>query len=340
MQLIQTKNLGYNKDNIIQFPNEGKLRDGLEPFLSEVKKLPGIVNASAMSGNFTGNHSGGGGIDWPGKQKGIEFDGVDADYDLFETLGLQLSEGRAFSRQFAADSNSVIFNETAVAAMGLKNPVGTIVNMWGKKKLIVGVVKDFHFESLYKSIGPFFIRYSNDNQNLVVKINAGQQEAAINRLKALYKKFNLGLDLEYSFLDEDYNKLYAAEQRVSVLSRYFAALAIIISCLGLFGLAAFTAQKRQKEIGIRKVVGASVKQIVLLLTKDFLALVLLAVIIAFPLAWLLMNQWLLKFSDRISMGAGLFSTAAIAVLLITIITISVQSIKAAVSNPVKSLRTE
>ncbi|OQP60252.1 ABC transporter permease [Niastella populi] len=340
MQLIHTRNLGYNKDNIIQFANEGKLRDGLGPFVTEVKKLPGIVNAAAMSGNFTGNHSGGGGISWPGKQKGIEFDGVDADYDLLETMGLQLTEGRSFSRQFGADSNSVIFNETAVAAMGLKSPVGTIVDMWGKKKTIIGVVKDFHFESLYKSIGPFFIRYSNDNQNVVVKIKADQEQTALASLKALYKKFNLGLDLEYTFLDDDYNRLYTAEQRVSVLSRYFAALAIIISCLGLFGLATFTAQKRQKEIGIRKVVGASVQQIVLLLTKDFLALILLAVIIAFPLAWLLMHQWLLKFTHRISMGAGLFLLAAMAVLLITIVTISVQSIKAAISNPVNSLRTE
>jgi hypothetical protein len=340
MQLIQTSNLGYNKDNIIRFANEGNLRNGLTPFLTEVKRLPGVVNASSMDGNFTGNHSGGGGINWPGKQKSIEFDGVNADYDLFETMGLQMAQGRPFSRQFGADSNAVIFNEAAIAAMELKDPVGKTVTMWGKEKLIVGVVKNFHFESLYNNVGPFFIRYGHDDENVIVKIKAGQEAATIARLKQLYARFNLGLDLEYTFLDEDYQQLYAAEQRVAVLSRYFAGLAIIISCLGLFGLAAFTAQNRQKEIGVRKVVGATVQQIVLLLSKDFLKLVLLAVLIAFPLAWWVLNQWLHNFAYRVHIGAGLFVVSAVAVLLITVITISFQSIKAAIVNPVRSLKNE
>jgi ABC-type antimicrobial peptide transport system permease subunit len=340
MHLIQTKNLGYNKDNIIRFANEGNLRKALNPFLTQVKQIPGVVNASSMDGDFTGSHSGGGGIDWVGKQKSIEFDGVDADYDLFETMGLQLAQGRAFSRQFGADSNAVIFNEAAIAAMGLKDPIGKTVTMWGNKKQIVGVVKNFHFESLYNNVGPFFIRYGRDNGNVIVKIKAGHERATIARLKELYARFNRGLDLEYTFLDEDYRQLYASEERVAVLSRYFAGLAIIISCLGLFGLAAFTSQKRQKEIGIRKVVGATVQQIVLLLSKDFLKLVLLAILIAFPLAWLVLNQWLHNFAYRVNIGAGLFVVSAMAVLLITVITISFQAIKAAVINPVKSLKTE
>ncbi len=340
MQLIQTQNLGYNKNNIIRFANEGNLRKGLTPFLTEVKRLPGVVNASSMSGDFTGNHSGGGGINWEGKQKRIEFAGVDAEYDLFETMGLQMVQGRTFSRQFSADSNAVIFNEAAIAAMGLANPVGKTVIMWGKKKQIVGVVKNFHFESLYSQVTPFFIRCGHNNENVIVKIKAGQERATIAQLKELYTRFNQGLDLEYAFLDEDYRKLYAAEERVAVLSRYFAALAIIISCLGLFGLAAFTAQKRQKEIGIRKVVGATVHQIVLLLSKDFLKLVMLAVLIAFPLAWWVLNHWLHHFAYRVSIGAWLFVVSAAAILLITIITISFQAIKAALVNPVKSLKTE
>jgi ABC-type antimicrobial peptide transport system permease subunit len=340
MQLIQTRNLGYNKDNIIRFANEGNLRNGLTPFLTELKRLPGVLNASSMSGNFTGNHSGGGGINWEGKQKSIEFDGVDAGYDLFETMGLQMVQGRAFSRQFGADSNAVIFNEAAITAMGLTNPVGKMVTMWGKKKQIIGVVTNFHFESLYNHVGPFFIRYGHDNENVIVKIKAGQERATIAQVKALYARFNQGLDLEYAFLDDDYRKLYAAEERVAVLSRYFAGLAILISCLGLFGLAAFTAQKRQKEIGIRKVVGATVQHIVLLLSKDFLKLVALAVLIAFPLAWWLLNYWLHNFAYRVSIGAGLFVVSAVAILLITVTTISFQAIKAAVINPVKSLKTE
>ena len=340
MQLIQTKNLGYNKDNVIYFASEGKLRNGIAPFLDEVKKIPGVVNASAMSGNFTGLHSGGSGIDWEGTQHPVEFSGVDADYDLFETLELHLAEGRSFSKRFGADSNSVLFNEAAIAAMGLKNPVGKMVTMWGRKKLIIGVVKNFHFESLYKNVGPFFIRYSNENDNVIIKIKAGEQKATIDRVGKFYKRYNMGLPFEYKFLDEDYEKLYAAEERVAVLSKYFAGLAIIISCLGLFGLAAFTAQKRQKEIGIRKVIGASVQQIMLMLSKDFLKLILVAVIIAFPAAWWILSQWLHNFAYRIHIGAGLFLIAGVAMLLITVITISFQAIKAAIANPVAALRSE
>lgn len=342
MELIQTKNLGYNKDNIIQFANEGKLRQDLGAFLSETKKILGVVNASSMNGDMVGNHSGGGGISWPGQLpgQGIEFDGVDVDYDLMGTLDLKIAEGRSFSKQFGSEDDKVLFNEAAIAAMGLKNPVGQTVTMWGAKKQIIGVVKNFHFESLYKKVGPFFFRFQQNNSNVLVKIKAGKEKETIARLEKFYKDYNLGLPFEYKFLDEDYRRLYASEQRVSVLSRYFAGIAIIISCLGLFGLAAFTAQKRQKEIGIRKVVGASVSNIAAMLSKDFLKLVLIAVIIAFPVAWWAMNEWLNDFAYRINISATVFLIAGGAIILITLLTISFQSLKAAIANPVKSLRTE
>lgn len=342
MKLIQTRNLGYNKDNIIQFANEGKLRDNLPVFLAEVKKIPGVVNASSMDGDLVGSHSGGGGINWPGKLpgQGIEFSGLDVDDDLMGTLGLKMAEGRFFSKQFTNEPDKVIFNEAAIAAMGLKDPVGQTVTMWGKDKQIIGVIRDFHFESLYNKVGPFFFRFSHDNSNVIVKIKAGQEKETISRVEKFYKSFNLGLPFEYRFLDENYQTLYASEQRVAVLSRYFAGIAIIISCLGLFGLAAFTAQKRQKEIGIRKVVGASVSNITAMLSKDFLKLVLIAVVVAFPLSWWVMNQWLNNFAYRIDIGAGIYVIAGVAILLITLLTIGFQSIKAAVANPVKSLKTE
>lgn len=342
MDLIQTRNLGYNKDNIIQFANEGKLRQNLATFLSEVKKIPGVVNASSMNGDLVGNHSGGGGVSWPGQLtgQGIEFSGLDVDDDLMGTLDLKMMEGRFFSKQFTGESDKVIFNEAAVAAMGLKDPVGQTVTMWGKKKQIIGVIKDFHFESLYKEVRPFFFRFSNDNSNVLVKIKAGKERETISRVEKFYKNYNLGLSFEYKFLDDSYQALYASEQRVSVLSRYFAGIAIIISCLGLFGLAAFTAQKRQKEIGIRKVVGASVSNIAAMLSKDFLKLVLIAVVVAFPLSWWAMNQWLDNFAYRINIGAGIFVIAGVAILLITLLTIGFQAMKAAVANPVKSLKTE
>jgi putative ABC transport system permease protein len=343
MALVQTKNLGYNKDNIIRFSSEGKLREGLATFLTEIKNIPGVVTASSVEGDLLGNpgHSGGG-INWEGKDPnlGIEYYGIGVDYNFIEMLGLKMKDGRSFSKEFGSDSSKVIFNESAIAAMGLKNPVGKTVSLWGKKSQIIGIANDFHFESLYKKVAPFFFYYSPNNNNVLIKIKAGIERETLARIENFYKQFNQGLPFEYKFLDDDYQALYASEQRVAVLSRYFAGIAIIISCLGLFGLAAFTAQKRQKEIGIRKVVGASISNVVVMLSTDFLKLVLIAVLIAFPLAWWTMNKWLEGFAYRIHIGVSMFLIAGMATIFITLLTISFQSIKAAVANPVKSLRTE
>ncbi len=250
-----------------------------------------------------------------------------------------MAEGRAFSKNFA-DSSSVIFNQSAVAVMGLKSPVGKTVSLWGEKKQIIGVVKNYHFESLYKKIGPAFFTFSQKNPTTVVKIKAGTEQQTIARIKELYNKYNSGLSFSYAFLDDDYNALYASEQRVATLSRYFAGIAILISCLGLFGLAVFTAQKRQKEIGIRKVIGASVSNIVSMLSKDFLALVCLSLLIAIPISWWAANEWLQSFAYHISISPLVFIITGATVLVITLLTISFQSIKAAIANPVKSLRAE
>jgi putative ABC transport system permease protein len=342
MKLIQTTNLGYNKNNIIHFSNDGNLPQNLSSFIAELKNIPGVVNASNVDGDLLGHYSHeGGGIDWEGKDPNlhIEYYGDAADVDFFETMNLQMAEGRAFSKSFA-DSSSVIFNQSAIKAMGLKNPVGKTVSLWGDKKQIIGVVKDFHFESLYKKIGPAFFTFSKNNPVTVVKINAGTEQQTIAGIKKLYSKYNSGLNFNYAFLDDDYNALYASEQRVATLSRYFAGITILISCLGLFGLAAFTAQKRQKEIGVRKVIGASVSNIVTMLSKDFLALILVALLIAIPVSCWAANEWLQSFAYRVNISPLIFIITAFAVVLITFITISFQSIKAAVANPVKSLRTE
>ncbi|MES1223634.1 MAG: FtsX-like permease family protein, partial [Bacteroidota bacterium] len=343
MKLVQTKNLGYNKDNIIRFSAEGKLQDHQNVFIDEVKKIPGVVNASMMNGDFFGNtaHSGGG-IDWDGKDPNLSIDyyGVNGDYDFMNVLGIKMAEGRSFSREYPSDSLSVIFNESAIAAMGLKNPVGKTVSLWGHKKTIIGVAKDFHFQSLYKKVGPAFLEYITPNPTVMIKIKAGMERETIAKIAQFYKTYNDGLPLDYKFLDDDYQAMYASEERVAVLSRYFAGVAIIISCLGLFGLAAFTAQKRQKEIGIRKVVGASVNDITVMLSKDFLRLVFFAVLIAFPLAWLAMNKWLQSFAYRVNISSNIFLIALAAIAMITIITVSFQAIKAALANPIKSLRSE
>jgi putative ABC transport system permease protein len=297
-----------------------------------------------MDGNMTGSYSqSGGGIGWPGESPdaGVDFEGLDMDYGMMQMLGLQMKEGRAFSPQFPSDSNAIIFNETAIADMKLSHPIGQTVTTWrGKKKTIIGVVKDFQFHAMYKKVTPFFFRCQPDNGIVYVRIAAGTERTTTAALERLYKQFNRGLPFEYVFLDEDYQTLYASEKRVSVLSRWFAGIAVIISCLGLFGLAAYTAQRRRKEMSIRKVVGANTAAIALLLSKEFFGLVSLALLIGFPLAGWIMHNWLNGFAYRIPMGIAIFVLAGMAIGLVTLGTVSWQSIRAAMANPVKVLRSE
>jgi ABC-type antimicrobial peptide transport system permease subunit len=342
MRLIRTTDLGYNRENVLRINNEGYLINNLAPFLTEVRRLPGVVSASDGNGDFLGHAShSGSGIGWVGKDPnlGIEYNGNDIDYDFFPTLGLKMAQGRPFIRGYA-DSNSVIFNESAIAAMGLKDPVGRTVTLWGKPKQIVGIVKDYHFKTLYEKVGPAFLTWHDKNQYTYVRIKPGDPAETIGAIRGLYNRFNNGLEFTYAFLDDEYNALYASEQRVAVLSRYFAGMAILISCLGLFGLAAFTAQRRQKEIGIRKVLGASSGRVAVLLSADLLRLVAIAIVIAFPLAWWGAHAWLQGFAYRVSPGAGLFVLTAAAVIAITLVTIGWQTVKAAVANPVEALRAE
>jgi putative ABC transport system permease protein len=340
MQLIQHQNLGYNKDQLIHFANEGKLQQDEQGFIRDIKNIPGVVNASDMEGDMLGNHSGGGGIDWPGKTKRIYFDGIYVDYNFLETMGLKLAEGRPFSASYSTDSTGVIFNESAIKAMGLKNPLGKTVKLWGVPSHIIGVVNDFHYESLYKHVGPLFIAYRKNAANILVKLKTGAERQTITRMAKLYASYNPGLPFDFQFLDADYQALYASEERVAVLSRYFAAIAILVSCLGLFGLAAFTAQKRQKEISIRKVVGASVSNLVFLLSREFLNLVFIAALIAVPLAWWASNQWLGTFAYRVSISPLIYALTLFLMLGITLIVVGYQALKTALTNPVKSLRGE
>lgn len=347
MEYVQSKNLGYDKANVIYFDKEGAVSQNPETFIAELKKIPGIANASAIQQNLVqtggGNGSSTYGISWPGKPDNALIDFVvrAVDYDMIETLGITFEEGRSFSKEFGADSTKLIFNEAAIKVMGLKKPIGTPIEMWGQDMNIVGVVKDFHMASLHEVIEPMVFMYRPKNTSLIMaKIEPGREKETIAKVEAFYKKFNPGYLFEYKFLDDAYQTQYVSEQRVAILSRYFAGLAILISCLGLFGLAAFNAEVRTKEIGIRKVLGASVSHVMFLLSKDFFKLVILAVVIAFPLSWWAMNNWLNGFEYKIDIGANVFLSAFAVIALITILTVSFHAIKAAISNPVKSLRSE
>jgi putative ABC transport system permease protein len=340
MQMIQHQDLGYNKNHIIHLANEGKLQQYEGSFINEVKNIPGVVNASDMEGDMLGNHSGGSGLHWSGQTQRVEFDGIYADYNFMETMGLKMAEGRPFSSGYSSDSAGIVLNETAIKVMGLTNPIGKNVKLYGVSLHIIGVVRDFHYESLYKHVGPLFISYRKNTANVLIKLKAGAEKETIARVAALYSSYNPGLPFDYQFLDADYQALYNSEQRVAVLSRYFAAVAILVSCLGLFGLAAFTAQKRQKEISIRKVVGASVNSLVFLLSKEFLKLVLIAALIAFPIALWGSFKWLGTFAYRTSVNPVIYLLTLLVMLCITLMVVGYQAFKAAITNPVKTLKSE
>jgi hypothetical protein len=346
IQYIQSKPIGYDRDHVLSIDLEGRLADSVRlqtTFLAEARRIPGVLAASATSHNFAGHNGGTWGVEWPGKDPNdrTEFEVISGETDMTRTLGMTFKEGRAFSRDYPSDSSGVIFNEAAIQFMGMKNPIGKPVVVWDQKMNIVGVVRDFHFQSLHEKVKPAMILLKPEYAyRMIIKLAADKEGPAIADLERLYQQFNPGWAFGYTFMDETYQNIYTAEKRVSTLSRYFAGLAILISCLGLFGLAAFTAQRRNKEIGIRKVLGASVSGVVALLSGDFLKLIGLAILVAFPLAWWISNQWLKGFAYHIQINAGIFILAAAFIIALAFLTISFQSIKAALASPVKSLRSE
>jgi putative ABC transport system permease protein len=342
VEFIQSKNLGYNRDNIVHFAKTPQLRENGESFLVEVRRIPGVLSACSFSHNLTGNYGETSAVEWEGKrpEEGTEFGNLEVDYGLMELMGFNMAQGRMFSREYGLDNSNIILNEAAVAVMGLKEPVGKTIKLWDKDKKIIGIVKNFHFESLYEKVKPCFLQCSPNKRNVLVKIKGGAEKDALSDISKLYATYSPGIPFEYKFLDDDYQALYVSEQRVAALSKFFAGLAILISCLGLFGLAAFTAQKRQREIGIRKIVGASVSGVTIMLSKDFIKLVLLSLVIASPVAYYFMNKWLEGFAYRANVSAWLFVAIAVLIVIIAFITISFQTIKAALTNPVKSLRSE
>ncbi|SEV90974.1 FtsX-like permease family protein [Chitinophaga sp. YR573] len=349
----QTKNLGYNKDNILCFQwkgelynqwnglGEGKSNGRFEAFMAGLKNVTGVISATNTYGNILDQIPATSGVSWRGQatDQSYVFQSPVVGYDFLATLDIKLKEGRSCSKIYNDDYSKIILNEAAVKMMDLKNPVGKNIDLNGGSQ-IVGVVKDFHYGSLHNTIEPLILRFDPNGPNIVVRIKAGMERNTIERLKRYYSEFLPGYTFDFTFMDDDYQALYASEMRVAALSRYFAVLAILISCLGLFGLATFTAQKRQKEISIRKVLGATVSDVSIMLSGDFLKLVFFAVVIALPVAWWAMHKWLEGFSDRVTINWWLFIIPGMMALLLALITVSFQSIKAAIANPVKSLSAE
>lgn len=350
INFINNKNLGFAKEDLLYIPLEGPMAKNFMAFKEELLKQPGIKNISSAQSSPLEVGSSTQGVRWPGKDttKLILFSNNPITYDYLETMGIKLIGGRDFDPSFSLDTMNYLVNEAAAKKIGYQDPVGKELTMWGDKGTIIGLMKDFHHNSLHVPIEPLILRLFKGSWvseggywgNVIIRTEKGKSKQAIASMEKVFKQFNPGFPFKYYFTDDEIAKNYKAEHTVSKLSKYFAFLAIFISCLGLFGLVTFTAEQKTKEIGIRKVLGASVTGIVRMLSKDFLKLVLIATIIAFPVAWWLMHTWLDDFAYRIDIGWWVFAVAGIAALLIALLTISFQSIKAAIANPVKSLRTE
>jgi len=348
IKFIQNAKLGLNKDHIIMINDIGYLnRSERQSIKNNILQVAGVKSAAATDGIV-------GGENWTNslRRKGstnsqlVNFLNIDNDY--LKTLDIELKEGRSFSKEFPSDTaDAIILNETAVKQLGVPEPVLGQQIVWDESDdtviyaKVVGVVKDFHFTSLKNEIKPFaFVTDNNRQWYLTVKLNGADMQKTIQQIQSVWEKQVKSRPFQYFFLDETYGKLYKAEQNFKTIFFYITAVAIFIACLGLFGLSAFTIAQRTKEIGIRKVLGASVSGIVRMLSGDFIKLVFIAAIIALPIAWWVMHQWLLDFVYRVNIGWWVFVTAIALSLLISLATISFQAIKAAISNPVKSLRTE
>ena len=351
INFIQTKNLGFSKDQVLIINNAFALGSSRDAFKNELAQLPGVTSGSfsgylpvANSARSDNTFSKESVLD---SKSGLNMQNWVVDYDYIPTMGMQITKGRNFSKDFVSDSSAVIINETCAQILGYDDPIGkTIYAVLGHQAQetipykIVGVVKNFHFESLRKPIAPLLMQMGRSTYLASFKVDAEKIPSILQVAESKWKAMAPQMPFSYRFLDESFDDMYRSEMRVGKIALIFSILAILIACLGLFGLATFMAEQRTKEIGVRKVLGASVGNIVSMLSRDFIRLVIISSVVAFPLAWWFMNKWLQDFAFRVNIGWWIFFVAAIIALLIALITVCYQAIRAAVANPVKSLRTE
>jgi ABC-type antimicrobial peptide transport system permease subunit len=350
LHFIRSRDLGYNKANLLFIWLKGPLRNNTDALAAGLKGSTYLHNYSILSELPVNAGMGTVGVIWEGKPKDSwpMFSVMGVDEHFFSVFGMRLATGRSFSTAFAADTLNYVVNEKALQVMGMNvtSAVGKPLTVWGNKGTIVGVVKDFNFKPVQSAVDPLILRYNPGAGKewlrgvAVINVAPGRIRDAIDNLKVVWTELNPAYDFEFGFVDRQLEKLYRSEQRMGLLFNTFSLLAIFISCLGLSGLAAFTAEQRTKEIGVRKVLGATVSGIVAMLSKGFVKLVVLATLIATPISYYFMDHWLRDFAYRISISGWYFAAAGAAALLIALFTVSFQAVKAALANPVKSLRAE
>jgi putative ABC transport system permease protein len=340
LKYIREKDPGYDRSQVFSF-QIGEMQKHQDVVKTELRNQPGVEAVTSSDNKLVNNRNTTAGVDWDGKDanSGFIIHHLGIDEKFIPLMKIKLLAGTNFSG-VKSDSAHFILNETAVKLTGIKNPIGKRLKLQETEGTIIGVVKDFNTASLKERIEPTVIYYEPNGYLLYVKTTGRNAAKAIAAATRLWNRYNPGFPFEYNFMDEEYGNLYKTELRTGVLFNIFSAIAIIISCLGLLGLATYTAQIMTKEIGIRKVLGASVSSIVALVSKDFLKLVLLSIAIGSPIAWWAMNKWLQSFVYRIDINWVIFLLAGLFSIGIALITISFQSVKAAIANPVKSLRSE
>ncbi|MBL7698245.1 MAG: ABC transporter permease [Chitinophagaceae bacterium] len=342
LKFIREKNLGYDREHVLTIPLRDEIVQHYKTVRTELLKMPGVVDVSSGMDVPIAINPTTGDTDWDGKPKNSTFLIHPTSIDEYQIplFKMQMAAGKNFTGS-KADSMHIILNETAVREAGIKDPVGKWFQLWDTRATIIGVVKDFNYASLKTRIEPAVFFYSPENNyRLFIKTTGKDAQKAITSAQTMWSKYSPDFPFRFSFVDDDYDAMYRNEQRTGMLFNIFAIVAILISCLGLFGLAAYTAQVKTKEIGIRKVLGATVANIIQLLAKDFIGLVLIALVIAAPLGWLAMHNWLQDFAFRINISWWIFLLAGVAAIVIALVTVSSQAIKAALANPIKSLKEE
>lgn len=352
LHFIQTTKLGFNKDQVLVIDRAYALNNNVEVFKNEVLNMQGVSSGTISSflpvSNSSRNDNTYSKEAVMDTKNAIDMQTWRIDYDYIKTMGMEIAQGRNFSKDFGSDSSAMLITETTARLMGYADPVGKMIyvpsDADGDNSMvpikIIGVIKDFHFESLRQNIGPLCMRLGNSNGLASFKITTTNTTNLLKLVEAKWKTLAPGMPFSYRFMDKSFDEMYRSEQRAGTVAIVFAVIAVLIACLGLFGLVTFMAEQRTKEIGIRKVLGASVTNVVTILSKDFLLLVIIACVVAFPLAWWAMHTWLQDFAYRISIAWWVFLVAGFIALFIALATVSFQAIKAALANPVKSLRTE
>ncbi|HET6768623.1 MAG TPA: FtsX-like permease family protein, partial [Chitinophagaceae bacterium] len=344
VQYAKNRPIGYVKNGLITMGMEKEIREHYEAIRTELKKSGAIEEMAASNSPLTQVWNTNGGFDWEGKDPNlaVDFPNNKVSYEFGKTVNWKIKAGRDFSRDFATDSAAFIVNESAAKFLGFDNPVGKVLKWNDETFTIIGVVNDIMQESPFYPVRPTLYHIDYDNlYNLVFRLNSEQNiRQSLSSIEQVWKKFTPNVPFDYKFIDEEFGNKFRAEERVGKLISYFAILAIFISCLGLFGMASFVAAQRTKEIGVRKVLGATVTSLWRLLSTEFFVLVLISCVLATPIAWYYLNDWLAGYDYRIKISWQVFVMAAFVALIITLLTVSFQAIKAAIANPTKSLRTE